>query len=399
MRLIPGVFILISLFSPYILGFQRKLVQRLNPDCGQKCLGIPGALVHVAASGPNDTIHHVWDFFGKPTVFLASTPPNTSFTIDWDKFFEEKADSWKFSVDPDYVFAFVLDKLVEYDDFNNTAVYDPSTSGQKTIMPAESFSWSIIENTEVDKNEVTTVLNGTYGGANKTEPSGHVIVKLSAYSNKQHGNFTPHLYHTNNDTQIDIVLDKMPSRYNHSRYACEIAVFNTNEDPSLQQIRRRKLDDEHSPGLFHLTEVLTTDAEQYRGYIEWRSAAFTSPNRATVNSTDITDSKAVKISKPTESFRSSGVYAYFGKELDNTPANNIVISFGTVGDGYYKLTNFLSWTALVGIGIPAEENFSLLVLLVLGIGLGIPAILVIISMGCIVSRRINRTRDSLLAGH
>jgi hypothetical protein len=50
---------------------------------------------------------------------------------------------------------------------------------------------------------------------------------------------------------------------------------------------------------------------------------------------------------------------------------------------------------MLGYGRPPSENFSLLVILVISIGLGLPALLIIISGLVMAVRRISQKKDDL----
>uniref|UniRef100_A0A0A9Y2B9 Lysosomal protein NCU-G1-B n=1 Tax=Lygus hesperus TaxID=30085 RepID=A0A0A9Y2B9_LYGHE len=387
------------LSSAGVLAQHRKLTLEVNPGCGDKCKDRSGALIHVAAIGPNDTLHHVWDFFGKPTVFLALTPPNTNLTIDWDAYLSHQGKSWDFTNSTDYVFALVINKIIEFEDLNGTAVYDPTAHINKTVIPTDSCEWSLVDESR-ESDEHTASLKGTF--PKDTNNTGNILIKLSAFADAQHSNVTPHLFHTMNSTQVDFVFNNLTSYFNtsHSRYALDLAVFHTNSNHSILPVNKKKLDDEHSPGVFTITDLVTADKDGRNGYLQWKDVAYWSPARIMTNSTIVHLPPAnPPILNASESFVKSGVFAYFGEALDDVPANSVIVSFGTEDDGYYGGTNYITWTFLAGIGVPGDDSFSLMVLLILGLGLGIPSVLVVITTGCIISRRINRTRDQLLAGH
>ena len=61
----------------------------------------------------------------------------------------------------------------------------------------------------------------------------------------------PHLLHTTNATQVDLVLENMPTLYDASRFAVDlISVSSDSKNSSLEIKKHRSLDDEHSPGIF-----------------------------------------------------------------------------------------------------------------------------------------------------
>jgi hypothetical protein len=50
---------------------------------------------------------------------------------------------------------------------------------------------------------------------------------------------------------------------------------------------------------------------------------------------------------------------------------------------------------MMGYGIPPDESFSLLVIFIISIGLGLPALLIIISGFVMAVRRISKKKDDL----
>lgn len=68
-------------------------------------------LIHTTADGPNDSIHHIWDFTGPPSILIALTEPNASVTIDWGSFMDDAIDAIQISPTPIYSAALVLTKV------------------------------------------------------------------------------------------------------------------------------------------------------------------------------------------------------------------------------------------------------------------------------------------------
>lgn len=77
------------------------------------------------------------------------------------------------------------------------------------------------------------------------------LLQLNAFGNSDHSSLQPHLLHTTNATQVDVVLDGLQVKYTKSRYALGLLIVSTDHKHSnLTQIKRKSLDDEHSPGIF-----------------------------------------------------------------------------------------------------------------------------------------------------
>ncbi|KAK9507482.1 hypothetical protein O3M35_007334 [Rhynocoris fuscipes] len=390
---------ILSFVITLIYGENRKMTYAFNPGCTHQCDNST-ILVHVTADGINDTLHHIWDFTSKPTVFLALTPPNTELTIDWDNFlWNGKPGSVKFSNEVTYSFSVVFDKIIEYNDTNNTAQYNPTNHSKDyvTILHPEVYNWTV-KNHIVTDDVITLVVESSNYKSDNISKSGVTRITLNAFGNSEHSSLQPHLLHTNNATQMDIVLDGFNVSYSKSRFALGLLILSTNDRHSnLTQLKRKSLDDEHSPGIFTVGEVLTPfEADTTKsGYLQWRTVAYTSHSRLMTNSTDVIETRARHVEYPRRRLNLTVVSSYFGEALNIMPVHDMFVSFGVKDDGYYSKTGYLSWTVLAGIGRPAEEGFSLLVLLILAIGLGLPALLIIVGTICIITRRIARKRDAI----
>ena len=83
----------------------------INPGCGTKCEDNKNVIIHVKADGPNDTLHHIWDFTKNPIIILALSPLNTELLINWTSFKNYEEGAIKFSAPLLYTFSFMLDKV------------------------------------------------------------------------------------------------------------------------------------------------------------------------------------------------------------------------------------------------------------------------------------------------
>lgn len=74
------------------------------------------------------------------------------------------------------------------------------------------------------------------------------------YGKDGYGALLPHLQHSYNSSQIDIVLDKLQTSKVYagkSRFALQLVLVDSVPGEGLDQVsERRSLDDEHTPGVF-----------------------------------------------------------------------------------------------------------------------------------------------------
>jgi len=65
---------------------------------------------------------------------------------------------------------------------------------------------------------------------------------------------------------------------------------------------------------------------------------------------------------------------------------------------FFEKTRHISWTFLTGYGNPPHDYVSLLVKLVVAIGLGVPAVIILSSGLYVFLKRVSKPKDDLLLG-
>ena len=84
-------------------------------------------------------------------------------------------------------------------------------------------------------------------------------MQLSAYGYLDHSEELPHLLHSANSTQVDLILDhlKTNSNFTKSRFALDVLLV-SNDNPNSTAIieSRKSLDDENTPGVFTVSMYL-----------------------------------------------------------------------------------------------------------------------------------------------
>lgn len=224
---------------------------------------------------------------------------------------------------------------------------------------------------------------------------GEINFTLQCYGTKGHSYDYPHLLHNTNDSQVDIVFDdfKIKKSFKSARLAVELMFATTDKletNATFKISKRRTLDDEHTPGIFELDNLVSPNS-----YVEYRPVSYTHESRDV--STSI-DTHLGNIITPNDTFHyRSLIFAYFGYTEDHL-VKAVNISFGSVNDGFYKKTNYTSFTFLMGIGNQPTEEFSKMVIIIAVVGLGIPALLLMIGGTCLCVKRV-RTYTRLSNGY
>uniref|UniRef100_A0A2M3Z6D0 Putative lysosomal transcription factor n=1 Tax=Anopheles braziliensis TaxID=58242 RepID=A0A2M3Z6D0_9DIPT len=391
--LLPMVITLLSLTACGLCDdsskLQRKLKTTLNPHCPsdicQKEAGGLITVVHITAESDSDTIHYVWDFTGKPTVMVALTGKHAELRIGWNDFLQNRPNSVNFTEQPQYTFMAVINRIFQYDDTDDRAILDAASN--VSVYDPHNFTWN---RTELWSNEQEAMLAINAGN--------DFLFKLNAYSTKDHGMDFPHLLHSSNATQIDIVFNNITNRFSNPRFAIEL-VFVVSEqrvqNSEFQVTKRKTLDDEHTPGIFEIVDVMSPGVFTFKagGYLEYRPVSYTHPERDVATSTETRQSQPANIDSPIAALNSTLAYALFGDALDRNLVQGMNISFGVSEDGFYRKTNYTTMTFQVGYGVPPVEELSAFVLVVAGIGIGIPLVVLVASVIYVCTKKIRNRRD------
>lgn len=220
---------------------------------------------------------------------------------------------------------------------------------------------------------------------------GAIVYNLHTYGDKGHAWHFPHLLHNSNSSQVDVVFDKFKTKksFTGPRMAIEY-VFISKEDPQINGtkfdvIRRKTLDDEHTPGIFELDTLLTP-----KTFIEYRPVSYTGPERDVSTSTN-THLGPLAAPNSTE-LKPTLAAAFFGN-LTGLLAVATNISFGMNNDGFYTRTNYTSFAFQMGLGAPPTEEVSKFIVILSLVGVGIPVLLLIIGTTCICLKRVRRYRQ------
>ncbi|XP_055607118.1 glycosylated lysosomal membrane protein-like [Uranotaenia lowii] len=351
---------------------ERKLSAQLNPDCPEAICSPSGTdvtVIHIRAESAVDTIHYVWDFTGKPTIMVALTGKDAIMKIKWESFMNEDGQSVTFSEQPRYTFMTVINRIFQFDDIGDKGSLNQNST--VFVYDPHDFRWNrtLYWHNEKDVLAAFNVNND-------------FIFKLNAFSIRNHGMDYPHLLHSSNSTQVDIVFNNVSSKFSHPRFAIEL-LFVVSEQAVIgsdfQVTKRKSLDDEHTPGIFEIIDVLSPGAFKFStgGYIEYRPVSYTHPERDVSTSTDTHQSEPKSIENPASVLQSTLAFAFHGQRLDSLLVQGMNISFGLSGDGFYSKTNYTTMTFQVGFGQPPIEQLSAFVLIVAGIGIGVPLTLLI----------------------
>jgi Lysosomal transcription factor, NCU-G1 len=224
--------------------------------------------------------------------------------------------------------------------------------------------------------------------------------QLKEFSNKEHGSEFPHLLHSSNSTQIDIVLNhvKIVSGFSNPRFAIEILLFCTEDltaNNTFYFSKRKSIDDEHTPGIFEVYDILSPKSMRDGGgaYIQFRPVSYTHPERDVTTSTEthLDSFQFVTGSDAETELAQTLAWSVYGKDVRNFLVQGLNVTLGLTGDGYYSKSNYSTFTFVMGFGTPPLEELSTLITIVACIGLGIPLLLIVVGTCYICVKRMKRS--------
>ncbi|XP_046399881.1 glycosylated lysosomal membrane protein A-like [Ischnura elegans] len=377
-------------------GLERKLTTVKNPGCDDHCDAL--VLLYIRADGSNDSLHYLWDFSRKPNVLIALTSLSANLTISWgDHQWNTTDPHMNFTEIPTYSFGMVVDKIWEFNDLNDTGSIVSVNNENKTAIGLDEFSWEYVD--LAIQNHSSILKMKSYHGVR----SGSIDITVTSFGDKDHGQVLPHLFHSSNSSQMDIVVNNLGTNpdYTSSRFAFELVVISQElkgNSKSFKILTRKSLDDEHTPGVFTVNDLVSPSASERSkggGWLLWRRVSYTSDSRDINNSTEINDYAVENVMNPVSVLNGTLLHTFYGDMVESYLVQSTKVSFGATQDGFYRKNNYTTWTFLVGYGYPLEEEFSLLVILVVSIGLGVPAMLIIIGGIYMIIRGFSTNRDEL----
>ncbi|KPJ04486.1 Lysosomal protein NCU-G1 [Papilio xuthus] len=203
------------------------------------------------------------------------------------------------------------------------------------------------------------------------------IDKLDLLPYKDYATELPHLIHTANSTLVDISLVNLTTSryYNSSRFALHLVLVSTDSaTDTMHNVMRKSLDDEHTPGVFEIIEIKTPASlsSEAGGFVQFRPVGYTQRARNVGSSTIAHVSDFNRTSLPDWSTLKT---FYRGFDEGNLLVQDMVVCFGEPGDGFYKRYNYTAWSYTIGYGAPPIEGFSLFVIVIISVGLGVPVLL------------------------
>ncbi|XP_048476372.1 glycosylated lysosomal membrane protein [Rhincodon typus] len=356
----------------------RKVSFEYNPGRSTQMADPSLNVLHVRAVGPDDTIHYLWSTLGAPTVLLVYTSSsNSSLHINWTRL-EQRDPSHAVRIEPAeavvYSTAVVFSRVLEYDDVNNVA--NISQVPVDSLYPAyqlEELTWDNV-NATLNRSRLTAQLRGR-NATSQLFGNGSFTFRISAFEGTSRDLELPCLLHTANSSKLEFLVDGVAPRGNRSRFTLELFVL---EDAGMRRELRavRSIDDEYTPSIFQMDQLVAVreNRSTITSFLQWKPVAYVSQEPSLASSVPARQN-SLKPDRNHSLPAFSIAYAFFGAQVPTAAAVNI--SFGGPGGEFYNVRRHISWSALIGHGEPPQERFSVLVMAIMSVGLGLPILLLV----------------------
>jgi hypothetical protein len=403
-----------------VVADHRQLETRINPGCRESSQLGPGcesltnlSLIHVRSQGKKDCLHFIWSFCGAPSLLIARTALSTNLTVDWDRFLSGSNSSLDFDVVPDYVFGMSLTKVWMFIEGKDNFRLDTVNQSQVREFGSKDFNWMRQSSGEVmNETEVQLTFSANTFKGEKIGEDGCFRITVKVRNSDGYSDILPYMLHNSNISQVDVDFQNVELNYinqkthqripkTHVGFEFALAQERESLEESMSLRKERSLDDEHTPGVFETFSFRTPILSEYeQAFVQWKPVGYVAKVRDISNSIDVIayEVKTIPAENTLAAVLNSTINAYFVGKPKETLIQFANISFGEQDEGYYEKSSHISWTFMAGFGFPPNEEVSLLVKLVMAVGLGLPLIIIILSVLYVFFKKISKPKDDLLLG-
>lgn len=399
------VFFVLGLVFVSSNNMKRELYVELNPNCSNCDVSNQAQsssinLIYIRADGSSDTIHYLWSTVGTVSMLMAQTNLSDKLIVDWETFLsKDPKGSISFTNQPSYTSVVTLTKLYEYDDSKDKNDITKVSYNDINKISFMNMTWESADVQNVSDDEASANLKIS---SEVADLFGNQTIQLDfiAYGFEAHANKLPQLLHTPDSFQVEFVLDHFTTRYNKTRFVLEAVMMNS-EDPNgkFKLEKFHSIDDEYTPGVFTTVQMTSPSIpnNEWGSFLQWKPVCYKDPKTRTTETSTGTEQTLgdLNVQDRLDELKSSLAYAFYGDEMSDKLQGWINISYGAQQDNFYQDTSYLSWTVTIGLGTPPSESFSTLVIVIIIVGFGVPAVLIIAGGIFILVRRLKSKDDDL----
>lgn len=380
-------------------SISRKLNAKFLTSDDENCKSQKNTLLHIDAEGPNDSLHYLWNFIDNPSVLVALTNKSSKLNIKWtgDPLSKLKQTTdclpQKISFNDSAIFSYGLSikKIYEFNDANDNGVINSSSSANINVLNPSYFVWYIRNKAIGDETVELEMIGHSYNDEEKNlTRTGSITLLISVFGKLDRFNRQPFMLHSENTTQIDLSIDNFETNktFTNSRFAIELLFVSDGEPDIVIPVNVKKtINDEHTPGIFKLVEINSPKNENTSMYLQWRPISYMTKERDVTDSTDVVFYPLGKSKDAFDDATNSILLPYYEENINGIIARKLNVSFGSNGDGFYKKTNYTSWTLLLGYSHSLDERFTSGTIILISNIIGLPFLLLILYSSIVYIRK------------
>jgi len=391
------LFGLVCLLSNYCnAAASRKIDMKLNPGCVEPCVNpyLNGSyinLLYVTATGADDIVHYIYSNIGSFTILMFRTSLSGKLSIDWDKLLSDDSNKIFQSItvagaDIKETNGYSMPMIYEFNDENGLA-------DMTQIVQNETY-WNTYSTSQLVWSKFNTNFSSSSLGVFEAKlaagQNGSFKFVIKTPGSDVRDKELPHLLLNPESTSVDFIVNSIESRFRLSKFAIEL-MFVSNCD-NFNLASKTTMDDEYTPGTFKLWNIELSSGNTTQSFFQWKPIFYYQEPRSLEDSTltkqyDVHDKLALPSGVANALFNANTSFAH-----------GLNISFGIEGnekDGYfYNQTNFNVWSFSAGLGAPPVERMSFVVTLVIIVGFGLPALIIVVGILVMLVRKIKNSRRS-----
>ncbi|CAN8005367.1 unnamed protein product [Ixodes hexagonus] len=353
-----------------------------NADCG---------LCYVRAEGSNDAVHHFWATFGAPAMLSVHTSPTARLlNVSWDSLRKRELSvaTFNFSEPPIASSAVVLSKLWEYKDVNNTAKVDPGSANGTHYISLGDLVWGDIGGCEGNGSEVVVA---TFTANSSTlhedlvyfSKNGVIQITVSLTPRSACSKIIQIIYVTSSSRfvfrYLSTALPRKPSGVCHPYLWCYFGLSRSAPSGARRQTRLKTIHDQVAPSVFNVAVVPGSNAlSSLPTYLHWKPVSYRDSKQTVTLSVDATDHG---LTHGADWWLFNVATAWMSNRTPNVSSTALNWTLGSEGDGHYKKYGYATWSVSAGFGDVPVEQVSTTVIAVTSVGLGIPGIVAIVTVG------------------
>lgn len=332
-------------------------------------------------NGLNDTVYYTWSLVGAPTLFISVTPAsqNTNCTevannsFDWEEFIADQSNGSAYipGYNGSFAFSVVFNRLIEFSDrkYRANKGFKPSelnNTDRYRWLYMSDFNWTF------QNNELT----GTIENDSTT-----CVIRLNIPTSGGRLSYFPKTLYSENSTTFDFVFrnfeysnisrNKKDSNLKYGRLVLEMLfVHGQLKNGSVKE--RFSKDDEYTPSVFITNNYLFGGNGTFDGFLQWKPISYLSGSRKSTQSqqANLINGEIGDVDIPP-----SLAYALYGSENAGI-VQPVYMVYGTGGDDNNPNADYVSWTGMLGFGEPPQDTISIVVIITIAVGLGVPALLI-----------------------